>query len=405
MNYEDINNAPAEAPELEPAPKPKAKNPYKTAYRKRRKKFRKNFRRFLIIALALFAVIWGVLWFFLGRYQQKVDAEEAVRAEEQAAKDAELAQKNAEKRAPQLAFSEWFESLSGDKLAELWFEAHPGSSDSRETVSGYLNGLLGAEDVKCFKGLDSSEAAPVFVVKSGDEVLLRVKMVGSGTEWSVGETELAVGGDNSGSVRAASGIKVFCNGIELTDKYIDGEGELLSYAPLKDKLVAPVRTLSYNVSDMLLAPEFSFEPPEGMSICETESGDHLLCLEGSTAENCKAKAVSFVKAYLYYILKGGNGTTGNLWQALAYVASDSQAFKDLQDSYIGVVWNSDHQNVNTDDMTAGDLIVWADNCCSVDISYNASGFVNGVEDKYSAVMRVYFINNGYGYEIHGFENA
>ena len=36
------------------------------------------------------------------------------------------------------------------------------------------------------------------------------------------------------------------------------------------------------------------------------------------------------------------------------------------------------------------MVIWADNCYSIDVAYVATGIQNGQDDKYESTMRVYF---------------
>ena len=97
-------------------------------------------------------------------------------------------------------------------------------------------------------------------------------------------------------------------------------------------------------------------------------------------------------------------TWGNLYAALAYLTPGYQAYKDLQDTYNGVVWNTAYANIDTSRTTAGDAVIWADNCYSVDVTYDAKCTLNGKAIDYeAATLRIYFLKTNAGYIISNFE--
>ena len=104
-------------------------------------------------------------------------------------------------------------------------------------------------------------------------------------------------------------------------------------------------------------------------------------------------------------MSGYNGTWGNLYAALAHLTPGYQAYKDLQDTYNGVVWNTAYGNIDTSNTVAGDTVIWSDNCYSVDVTYDANCTLNGQHIDYAdATMRIYFLRTeGGGYVISNFE--
>ena len=202
--------------------------------------------------------------------------------------------------------------------------------------------------------------------------------------------ELELEGTKSASVEVAVGSKVFCNGIELGSEYAGETQNNFSYEPLKDKLVNPVSWTTYKVDGLLIDPELTAESPEGCSVTKTAEGDFMLCLDGAEAEKYTTRAVNFVKAYLTYYMNGYNGTWGNLYAALAYLTPGTQAYTDLQDTYNGVVWNTAYGNIDVSDTTASGVVIWADNCYSVDVTYDANCTHNGQAIDYAdATMRIF----------------
>ena len=106
-------------------------------------------------------------------------------------------------------------------------------------------------------------------------------------------------------------------------------------------------------------------------------------------------------------MSGGNNVWGNLYNALAYLTPNTRAYKTLFDSEAGVYWNTAYYNIDTSNTTAGGVVIWADNCYSVDVTYSATGTnpFSGKTEDYAkdAVMRIYFLNSGNGFYISDFE--
>lgn len=366
-------------------------------------RFRKGYTIYLIVLGALFLAALVVLWIFLARFQHNKDQQNEQSALEAALLQEQKEQEEAARRAPQLAFESWLAGTGADYWTEAWFAQNPDSLDSRDAVREEMERLFDPNAVTCWKSADFTAEAPVYVLKNGEDSLAKVFLTGSGTDWSVSGTEFAFTGDKTASVQAVDGSRVFCNGVELSEEYA-GEAQVnFSYEPLADQLLNPVAWRTYTVEGLLLEPELTAEAPEGCSITQTEDG-FFLCLDDETALPYRDKALNFIRAYLYYYMMGYNGTAGNMYAVLAYLTPGSQAYQDISDSYNGVIWNTAYSNIDTSDTTAGGAVVWADNCYSVDVSYNATCTLNGQAVEYgSATVRVYFFDSGNGFGITNFE--
>jgi len=403
VEEEKINTAPKSenAAGESSTPKPSKK---KMSAKRRKKRFKRALKRYVIILAVIFAAALAVLWVLLGNYQAKQDVIANDEAAEQARLEEEAAYALAVKRAPQRTFEKWFADTSAEEWADMWNKNHPESIDSKDKIVAYFDELLSADDVALYKGLDSTEETPVYVIKNTDGEIARVSLIGKDLEWIVSDVRFKMTGDNSASVRVVAGTKVFCNGVELSEEYRADSEVTFTYEPLKDYLVNPTTWETYKVEGLLFEPEMTFEAPSGCSVTETATGDCFLCLEdGDEANWYKEVSVNFVRAYLNYYLGGYNNTSENLYRALEYLQAGSYGYNELQNTYVGVVWNSAHSNINTSDMQTGGVVVWADNCYSVDVTYHATGDVSGQLDEYSATMRVYFTNDSGEFAITHFE--
>lgn len=372
--------------------------------RKKKNSFRKGLLTYVLVVAVIFLAALIVLWIALARFQKNKDAENAAEAEQNAIVLQEKQHAEAVRQAPQRAFEAWLASYTADDWTNLWYEKRPENIDGRDRVRAYMEERFGSSSVQAFRSLDYTDEAPAYVLKDGDEALARITLSGSDVNWTVSNVELELEGTKSASVEVAVGSKVFCNGIELGSEYAGETQNNFSYEPLKDKLINPVSWTTYKVDGLLIDPELTAEPPEGCSVTKTAEGDFMLCLDGADAEKYTTRAVSFVKAYLNYYMNGYNGTWGNLYAALAYLTPGTQAYTDLQDTYNGVVWNTAYGNIDVSDSTASGVVIWADNCYSVDVTYDANCTHNGQAIDYAdATMRIYFLQTDAGFVISNYE--
>lgn len=370
--------------------------------RKKKGGFRKGLLTYVLVVAVIFLAALIVLWVALARFQKNKDAEKAAEAEQNAIVLQEKQHAEAVRQAPQRAFEAWLASYTADDWTNLWYEKRPENIDGRDRVRAYMEERFGS--VQAFRSLDYTDEAPAYVLKDGDEALARVTLSGSDVNWAVSDVELELEGTKSASVEVAVGSKVFCNGTELGSEYAGEPQNNFSYEPLKDKLINPVSWTTYTVDGLLIEPELTAEPPAGCSVTKTAEGDFMLCLDGADAEKYTTRAVSFVKAYLTYYMNGYNGTWGNLYAALAYLTPGTQAYTDLQDTYNGVVWNTAYGNIDVSNTTASGVVIWADNCYSVDVTYDANCTHNGQAIDYAdATMRIYFLQTDAGFVISNYE--
>ena len=376
---------------------------------KRRKKkssraFKKGLRVYVIIMLAIILAICAVLWIFLTRWQGRKDAEAA----QEAARLAEIREAQAEaeaiRRAPQETFQAWLAGTNPDYWTELWYAKAPSDLDDRDAVRGWMTEHFAAAEP--FRATEYTADSPVYVLREGDDTLARIHLSGQGKEWSVSQVDMLVEGKESASVSTLTGSRVFCNGRELGAEYITETSSPFTYSPLADRLVNPVERITYTVEGLLLPVELTAESPAGQKLTQTAEGDFLPCLEGEAADAMAKRSVDFVRAYLFYYMKGSDNTQGNLYYALSFLTAGTQAYRDLNDTYIGVVWNTVYANVDTSKTTASDVVIWADNCCSVDVTYDADCTLAGNPIDYlDGTMRIYFLKADNGtYYISNYES-
>ncbi len=379
-------------------------NPGKKKNKKNKRKFRKAIRVYIILVLVLILAVCAVLWVLLGRFQKKKDIE----AEAEALKAAELAEQRryeeSLRRAPQLAFESWYEQTNGRYWADLWFSHNEDPFESESSVADYMDGLFA--DAEPYRAVEYTTESPVYVLKTDDQSLAKVYLSGEDLNWAVSQVDLLVEGKESASVSVSSGSKVFCNGVELGSRYAGDTVSSFSYEPLADKLINPMGWVTYSVDGLLFKPELTAVPPEGQSIAQTSQGDFLICLKDGREQAYIDRSVNFVRSYLYYYMSGYNGTWGNLFNALAYLIPGTNAYQTLYDTYNGVIWNTAYTNIDTSSTHADSVVIWAENCYSVDVTYDAKCMLNGQAIDYAAAtMRIYYLRGTDGnYYISDFES-
>lgn len=373
---------------------------------KPKKRFKKGLIIYLCILALLLVAACAALWVVLSNYQKKADAEAA----EQARIEAEIkAQKEYEKavfRAPQLAFEDWYAQADANYWTNLWFSTKAGAFDAEDAVRAEMEKVFAPDGITPYKALEYTAENPVFVLKNNEGVTLsRITLSGSELVWNVSDVQLLVEGELTRTITVAKDVKVFCNGVEVGSEFAS---EPTTNTPavlddIKGQLVQPTTWVEYTVSGLLTEPEFTVETAEGFSVTETEDGNFLLKREGEDNAVYQDKAVAFVKSYQYYVLMGGNGTAGNMWATLAHLYPDTQAYNAVLSSQEPIYWNTAHTNIDTSNTVAGDVVVWAYNCYSVDVNYTATASARGTPVENTGCIRVYFMNLGDTFVITHFE--
>ena len=354
----------------------------------------------LICYIVVLLVISGGLQIFLWRYLDRSQAE----MDRQAAdKTAQQAMEKAWRQAPQLAFEAWRSGLTADYWTDLWYAQAPCGLDARESVREIMAERFAPDALDAYKATGFTDEAPVYVLKRGEDSLARITLAGSELDWSVSEVELLIEGTYSASVTVADSCHVLCNGKEMGTEYTEKAESRFRYEPLDDQLEGAVTWVRYSVEGLLLEPELTVVPPEGCSALRTEDGSYLLGMVGDTSLYTNW-SVDFVRAYLYYYMSGLVDTRTNMNAVLSYLTPGTPAYQAILETYNGVSWSTDYTGIDTSKTTAGDVLVWADNCFSVDVIYDADCISGWTHFDYAdATMRIYFLRTNTGYSISDFE--
>lgn len=363
--------------------------------RRKRSGFQIGLRVYSAVLVFLFGLALVVLWVFLSRYQQDLDEAAALEAQRQQQAAYELSVS----RAPQLALEDFLAAAD----AQTWFDAWCAEHDTEYENEAELYQLIGDRfadpSLAWFKAADHSPEQPRYVLKSGVETLASLTLSGGELDWTVSELHVFLEGTKSASLTVPEGYAVTCNGLPLESS---GEAEMHLYdmEDYADKLISPVRYLSYSVEGLLTEPVLKAEAPEGRQIEPDDQGTLFYILPEGEASLYQNRAESFVYDLLRYYMLGNNGTWGNMWTALDHVMNDSQAFRLIRDSYDGVTWDTCYNN-RSYSAQAGSVRILADNCMMVDVVYHAEGEAEGHVNIADGTYRVYFLDLGSGYGIFG----
>lgn len=348
------------------------------------------------LLLAVSAFLQIRLWVYLGDSQAEMDRQAAEKAAQQA-------YETALRQAPQLAFEDWRSGLTADYWTDLWYAKAACGLDARESVRAFMAERFASGAAQAYKATGFTSEAPVYVLKNGEDSLARITMTGSGLNWSVSDVELLIEGTRSVSFAAADSCQVYCNGRQLGEEYAEPAESRFHYALLENRLEGAVKWVSYHVEGLLLEPELTVEPPEGYSVIRTEDGDYLL----GPAEDTSAYAdlsVRFVQYYLYYYMRGETNPSTNMYNVLSFLTPGTKAYQDIQDTYIGVYYAATYSDVDTSKTYVENVIFWADNCFSIDVTYDADCTWKGQHVDYAdATMRIYYLRSGNRYIISNFE--
>ena len=370
-----------------PAPAAKTRAP-----RKKRKWFGFILKIYLLILLVGTVGLQITLWVALYRSQRGMEREEAY--------------KEAVRQAPQLAFEKWQSEQTGDYWMELWYAKSPANEmETQERVSEYLEGLFAPGACEAYKDASYTAAAPVYLLKSGEQPLARVSLTGSELDWSVSNVELLVAGDKTATITVPTSCSVLFNGKPLDDQFKQPADSLLVYEPIKSQLEGPVSWVTYTVEGLLADPEVTVTPPDRFATLQNADGAYLLTpAEDVDVSKYTENAVNFVRAFLNYYMNGYHDTWTNRSIVLKYLRDDTQAYQDVMDTYDSVSWASYYLSIDTSKTYAGDVIVWANNCFSVDVTYDADCTMMGEPVDYAnATMRIYYRQTDNGYIISHFE--
>lgn len=362
---------------------------------------------FIYLGVLLIAILiaTGILWKKLSEYQDKYEQNEFTR---ERIED--------EKRSPQLTFEEYTEEITSKDLASIWINDHPGTFETQETVTAYYDGLIasGEDGLEYFKDDSYTDEIPVFKASVGDVDVYRVTLSGRGVNWEISETALFAEGEESVDVTVPEGFTVKCNGKALDEKNItkskivcfpyDSEREKYGYDQL---MQGEVFLNEYHVGELLCTPEITIADRNGNELPFAEGSGYLIYPDEETVRSVEEWSLAFLKSYLNYYIYGKAGIDEHLAAAQSYTFPGSPAWNALINAYEdSVSWAYGHSNLRNELISVHKPVMWADNLCTIDITYHAYAMRNGRELDYSRQderIRMILADYGYGYRIYAFD--
>lgn len=364
-------------------------------------------RSYLIFAAALaliFAAALALLWSSLARYQKNADAAAAERAAAEAAAAAEREALLREREARQTAFLTFADETDAAGWAAYYLAEHPESPDTPESAAAALGPLFAPEGLERYKAESWTEDAPVYELRRSGVPLARVAVEKRDGVWAAGDVEMLVQGTEHGSVTVPEGCAVRCNG-KILDSGFAGEiaAQDFDFPDYADTLEQPVRTVTYTVEGLLAPPEFSVAAPEGKTLAQTAEGAYRLALPESDAAPLRERAEALVRALVWYYLSGKTDTYKNMKAAADLTEPGSSAHAVITATADGVSWSSTFQQNYQCSADAGDAVVCAENCVTVDVHCAASGSTGWQEKSMDGAYRICFLRTDSGWGIFGLE--
>lgn len=367
----------------------------------KKNRWRRGFCIYLgVLALVLVATL-VVLWVALSRGQARVDADNALSAEQ--ARQEELATEQALQDRRDLEDS--FLRFAREADAEQWAQYYPETSryESWDTVKGSLIALLSGEPT-CYKAEDWSLENPHYLIYREEAPFAEVTMVKQDNSWQVGQAELLLQGDKSGSIRVPESCIVYCGGVELGEENVTERDFALREMDFPEELTTGiVRGKTCVVNGLFAEAAFRVEAPEGLRAVSIEEDTWALALQETEAETYQKKAEALVKSLVYYYMWGNQNTYNNMSAAASKTVKGSPAYEVISSTYDGVIWTNCFAGNYSCEATAGDVLVWADNCYSVDVACKATGFNGQNEKTMDGAYRIIFTDSGNGFGITGLE--
>lgn len=362
----------------------------------KRKIKKSRFKKAFIIYLSVLAVIiTGILvflWISLSRYQKNINLQEA-----EAQKEIQL------KRAPQLYFESFLDSLTEEELTDLWFKENPDSLSQREDIKSFLKDTgFFTTPHECFKASDYTEKDPKYLVKIDNKPFMDVTLFGTGTEWSVYNVHFITNEEGDNSYIIPDDSTLIINGIEVSHDYVESEETPHLPKEYLDSLTNTVSFANYHIKDLLNNPVIEIKGSRPYILSELSPNEYCYTLSEEDAKPYIEKANDFVRSLLHYYTYGKQGIDENMHSVLSRVPSSSQAATLIKGSYDGVLWRYPYPNV-TYNLTEGPVIVDADNCLHVDIHYESPNENLSEISSKEGTYRICFLDLGDGFKLYYFE--
>ncbi len=385
--------------------------------------FRTVYLIYIGLLVAASACLLWLLWKKLVAYQTEQDEKEA--------NEEYLLQKE---RAPQKFFMEFAEGMDAGMLAKEWFSDNPYAMENEETCKRYFEGLLSSDEggLTFYRDYAYTDEVPVYTADLAGREIAKITLAGKDFAWEVSDISVYAEGREEIALEVPDGYTIRCNGFELDDEFLvksgivrfpyDNERDSFKYG---DILVNEIKWNKYSAGGFLVPPDIEItdcygdilSPGDveraklaagGSQSGDGQSGDFLkIYPDVEISVDLTDQAVGFLDAYIAYYTYGKNQIDEHIEAAQALCFPGSPADRSLINAYEdSVSWAYGHTNPRVELLAVGRPVLWADNCCTVDIKYHAYAKRGGEEVDYSRgdeMIRIVLVDKGKGYKVYAFD--
>ncbi|MCR4618233.1 MAG: hypothetical protein K5669_08630 [Lachnospiraceae bacterium] len=356
-----------------------------------------------VFVLVLLALLWRNMVIFQTKYDDEQRMEETLLNV---------------KRAPEKVFLSYARNLCATDFARAWLKDNPDAPESTASVAAYFENLMEEKGAPSYyKSKLGTSEKPAFEICFGDELVCVCYLSGSGTKWAVSDMSAYADGENTFKTIIPNSYRVMCNGKELTEGYIT-KSDIVMFPydrereTYDDYLVNEVLWNEYRVDGLLSNAVIEIIDKDGNKIEDKPSSDddeeiYRVYADEEDSKKLTEAALGFLESYLVYYTYGKNMIDDHIAAAQEYCFSGSPADKALINAYEdSVSWAYGHTDLRNEILSVGRPVMWADNCCSIDIKYHAYAKRGGEELDYSRrdeIIRVVMLDKGKGYKVFAFD--
>lgn len=300
-----------------------------------------------------------------------------------------------EKSDPELPVNALMEELNKNKSAFVKnLNASTNKFEDKAVLDTYLDALTAGELSYVRNGKKSTDDKVVYSIKAGEGVIAEAEVVKSNNALGYGFYEYELKGVTFGevpthgyTVTAPDSVRVYCNGIMVSNDYITETGEVYPESEhFQDLLSAPPRDVTYTVGGFIGEAEFTAYDGAG-NLLKLKDGRFSLAQFAN--EKLSQLALDFSEAYSRYVVNdGGLGAVAD------YLAPNTSFYSELE-GYENF-WHNWHSDYDFIGVKVGDPIFYDENCASVKVEYDhvlygVSSSENG-EVHSKADYTVYLVN-------------
>lgn len=333
----------------------------------------------------------GVLWDFLANYERS------------------LPQKVAEQFVADQTISDW---------GKVFEQSFANDFESEESISKELEKAMDKKQLVCRKTQgEYTDEKPTFTLKNKEHQLVKMTLAKGKKgrygfdRWKVSDCEF-VQSDLFQKIQVsvpASG-KVYINDTLLDQTYVTKKDT--TYCTEKtyvDQFENPVTWTEYTVGGLLSTPQITVEAGGDFAVEQIQQQDgttrYNYTLKQEQKDAYKNDAQQFIKSLIYYHMMGEQNFGANVAKALSFTKQGSLAFKNINATRNGVIYNASYPVADYSNIHADSVVVHADNCFSIDVSYEVNAKTSNGAYKSSAkgTYRIYYMPSGNGFEIVSFE--